>query len=915
MLTGEELEARQQLVEQAPVLTAMRDRLLAQARLVASRKPPIPALKGLLTADGGFCPADGALLTFDPWSPDRHQCPVCGAVQSGVRHAQRWSMNQHLWLAERMATAAAAGVMANDDAVLAWACEMVTVYGRRYSDYPNRDNVLGPGHLFSSTYLESIWLTQYLAAAFLLRESGVLDDVGIEAVNTATEEAVNLIGEFDEGLSNRQTWHNAALCAAGVWFEDEDLVQRALQPPRGLVGHLVDGFGEDGMWYEGENYHLFALRGLLVGADWARLAGVDLFEGEGGRNRLRDALRAPALSALPGGRFPARKDSRFNISLAQPMYLELWERGVALLLEYEAADVAADLTAWLTLLYQQPAPPAERFDSYLQEAGEPAPAQRTRSDLSWWMLCTMAPVLPPAPTPWAPGSILLAEQGLAILRTPSRYASLECGAYGGGHGHPDRLHLTLHADGVHWLPDPGTGSYVSRDLFWYRSTLAHNAPRLDGESQPMTDASCVAFEDRGDWSWMRGRCQGFTRTVVAGPDHLVDLLEFTGESEHAVELPWHLLGEIEVLSSGQWEAEAWSDEFVSGASRYVTTTADPIRCRATHDRRTLELLLLGGELVRAEGPGLPGETARRQFLLVRASGKYVRLTTVIAVGGGELKALRIAPGETTVETARGVVTHREVGDGWDVEVGGARVPLRGLRRTTASGALELVTIETTMRRAAVLSVTAPHLITAPPLDGTLAGFASHDMITLDTDDHYRRSEAHYAGAEVFSATASLGWDEAALYVAVQVRHSDPTFPPVDAPPLLLDNEPDLIHADGLQLYLQLAGDAPAGWIIVSDPSSDQLQVRAADGTRSDPSQVRGAWARTDDGYCITVALSVPGWPPSNLGEAPRFDLLVNEMQPGRQRRAGQLAWSGGAGWVYLRGDRHAPSRFGRIELA
>src|ERR1043166_1992857 len=45
-----------------------------------------------------------------------------------------------------------------------------------------------------------------------------------------------------------------------------------------------------------------------------------------------------------------------------------------------------------------------------------------------------------------------------------------------------------------------------------------------------------------------------------------------------------------------------------------------------------------------------------------------------------------------------------------------------------------------------------------------------------------------------------------------------------------------------------------------------------------------------------------------------FDLLVNEMLPGRERRAGQLVWSGGAVWVYLQGDRHDPSRFGVLVL-
>jgi hypothetical protein len=45
-----------------------------------------------------------------------------------------------------------------------------------------------------------------------------------------------------------------------------------------------------------------------------------------------------------------------------------------------------------------------------------------------------------------------------------------------------------------------------------------------------------------------------------------------------------------------------------------------------------------------------------------------------------------------------------------------------------------------------------------------------------------------------------------------------------------------------------------------------------------------------------------------------FDLIINEMLPGRTRRVGQLVWSGGGGWVWLRGDRHDPARFGVLDL-
>src|SRR6266705_4625643 len=210
-----------------------------------------------------------------------------------------------------------------------------------------------------------------------------------------------------------------------------------------------------------------------------------------------------------------------------------------------------ELSSWLAALYQRPAPAPELFESYLHDApvasrishpASPIPHPASRRTLSWWALLFMHRGLPADAPAWSPGSLLLESQGLAVLRRGVRYASLECGPSGGGHGHPDRLHLTLHADGVHWLADPGTGSYVSRDLFWYRSTLAHNAPRLDGGSQPPGDAVCEAFDARGDWAWVRGRWGPVSRAVVSGPSYLVDVVELTGAAEHVLDLPYHLGG-------------------------------------------------------------------------------------------------------------------------------------------------------------------------------------------------------------------------------------------------------------------------------------------------------------------------------------------------------------------------------------
>lgn len=907
MVTADALAARREQIAGSPDLSRLLARLAERAEPVLARRPVVPAAKAVLSTDGGVCPRDGTALEYDPWSPDSHRCPRCGERSGGERHHRWWARFQHLWLAERAAHLAALAVFGDHEPAAARARELLAAYGSTYRDYPNRDNVLGPSRLFFSTYLESIWITNYLAAAALLREADRLDEPTAELVSGVADEAADLIGEFDEGLSNRQAWHDAALAAIGVWFEDEDLLARVLEGPTGLVAQLLQGFGADGTWFEGENYHLFALRGLLVGLGWARAAGFEPAAEPELAGRLEAALRAPALTALPDGTFPARKDSRFGVSLAQPMYLELWEAGLAM--GGRAGRAAEGLADWLARLYRVPAPRAEVFDSYLHEAGEPPPARRGRADLSWWMLLAMAPELEGSPERWAPGSVFLPSQGLAVLRSGTRYASLECGPYGGGHGHPDRLHLTVHQDGVHWLPDFGAGSYVARDLFWYRSTLAHNAPRLDGASQRPGDAACEFFAAADDWAWVRGRFGPLARTVVSGPAYLLDLVELASDQEHTLELPWHLAGTVEVRGPGEWRPAALEDEFVSRVERFVPASAGPIVLSAVAAGASLELVLSGeGELLAATAPGAPG-TGLARFYLVRARGRTVRLAAVLAPPGSA-RAVRLAGETVEVETPAGPDRHRLVVDGWQIDgpfgtrrLGGRRQPQRGFE--------PLVTRYRPLRQTG----TAMRVDAPPALDGTLDGFDRSEPLALDHEDQYRRSEEPYPGPEEFSAVAWANWDEDALYLAVAVTKAEVVLRPEGAPPLRLDNEPDDIHSDGLQVYLRPEPEGEVyGFLVVPRESGSGLRVRVAGGAAGDPGMVSGGWARSEAGYVVTLALRVPEWAGREPGDRVGFDLLVNRMLPGRERRAGQLAWSGGGGWVWLRGDRQDPARLGELEL-
>ncbi|MGH7538161.1 MAG: heparinase II/III domain-containing protein [Gemmatimonadales bacterium] len=909
MVTAEQLAARRDAIAASPDLAALGSHLETRNAPVIERLPPIPEVKALLSVDGGRCPDDGSALVFDPWSPEEHACPACGKRHRGERHTRAWAKLQHLWLAERAAELAALAALTDHSAgpAAARSAEILRAYGERYFRYPNRDNVLGPSRLFFSTYLESIWLLNYLAAAALLREAGHLDEPTARAVWCVADEAANLIGEHDEGYSNRQTWNDAALCAIAVWFEDEGLARRAVQGETGLIAQLR-GYRDDGMWYEGENYHLFALRGMLTGAGWAAQAGVDFFGEQPLAEALAAALRAPTLSALPDLTFPARKDARFGVSLAQPMSLELWEVGVGRL-------PSPDLAAWLRALYGAPAQRPELFESYLHDAPmKQVPPPPSRQRLSWWALLEMAPQLPESAGQWSPRSVFMAGQGLAILRSGDRYVSLECGPPGGGHGHADRLNLTVHAHGVHWLPDFGTGSYVARELFWYRSTLAHNAPRLDEVSQRPGEARAGGFDERQGWGWARGQYEALTRTIVMGEHYLLDLLELAGHEERLLELPWHFAGRGEV-QGGAWESGELPDEFVTRVERFRPDASGPLVLELTADGRQLTAHFeFGGELLRAEAPGRSGDGGREPFHLLRVRGRNVRLVTVLEFGPrGRLVRGVHGRGELVeIETHAGTDRHRFNGRAWEIDGPAGRVML-GATATPPPRFETLLNLDPPSRPTGA----AWRVDTPPALDGTPQGFHTTEPLRLEIEDQYRRSEEPYAGPDDFAAWCHANWDDRALYLAVEVVKPELSFRATDAPPLRLDNEPDDIHSDGLQVYLSGLDDGAGGatgFLIVPEPTGGRVRVRPVGGMGGDPATVRGAWRRTGRGYAVTLAIPWPEQIVTYIGGRIGFDLLVNEMLPGRERRAGQLVWSGGNGWIWLWGDRQDPGRFGVLEL-
>jgi hypothetical protein len=513
-------------------------------------------------------------------------------------------------------------------------------------------------------------------------------------------------------------------------------------------------------------------------------------------------------------------------------------------------------------------------------------------------------------------SALLEGQGIAVLRRDHGrlYAALDYGHSGGGHGHPDRLNLLLVHGSERWLDDMGTGSYVDPSLYWYRSTLAHNAPLVNGQSQWSANGVLRAFDERGDVGWvdaevpLGGVAPGVRvqRSLVVLPHYAVDRVRWESDGDIRFELPLHLAAEL--VGIGEWRLapmDGGADpedgfSFVTNTAAAVAQPGSVMRIEPTSVASGAAWVVASAacQWWRATAPGAPGQGAR-EFLVARLYGSRGSLTTVWSWAQA-VERVSAHESELVVHLVAGERhEHAPGAREWRVEIS------RGAERSTIrlAGARPMPQIEFQSQAAAGLPNEV--LVVRPTCDAASPGPVT---FTLGKSS-YRISEDSWEEVGQPEATVSVSTDDHHLVVEVDVRKSPLIFRGAQAPDPQLDNEHPDIHSDGVQLYLLSAQwPRPAGWLAVPEANGTRVRVRTVDGARGDV-PLTASWRHTTGGYAMRFsvplsALEDPTRTPFGVG------LVVNDMGPHRERRRGQLTLRGGAGeYVFLRGDRESPTNY------
>ncbi|WP_396204420.1 heparinase II/III family protein [Gemmatimonas sp.] len=933
-----DLTARRIATAPGTSLGALADALTGELTPLLHAALPIPAQKARLTRGGGRCPEHGRRLDFNPWRPQAHHCPRCARDYGGPEHDQWWAMGAQLWTAERAVHAAALHAVRGDACHRDLAVRILDTFAARYLTWPNANNALGPSHPFFSTSLESIWLINIAHALALLEAAPGGGAAQVRTLGGIVRDRLlspssALIASFHEGHSSRQVWNEVAVLSALTMLErTPDALARA-HAPSSLLSLLQDGVLPDGSWYEGEHSHQFAHRGLWYGVQWLAAVGAPLPRELDAR--FHEGFVTPFAGLLPDDTLPARRDAPYAVSVRQWHWAEWCELGYAHRADVRLAGLLSRLYDHTTASQPVETHAVARACSTADAARNGPPTQLSRADCSWRALLVAAAAPVPAGA-WAPTSLVQPAQGLAVLRREQAqvYVALEGGVTGGGHGHPDRLGLTLQIGAQRILDDPGTGSSVERVSHWDRSTLAPHALFVDGAPQACTPAALVAFEDRGGAGWIVKQVDGLapgvraTRRVIVCDGYLVDVLDWESEREVSFSL---------AVAAGAWDTTipAWRASVRASAGGLEdggdslanvedadgapgTVAFESLGNEAQRLVRAWYTTLTPARWTRALAPSAPGTAPVTRYLVTErgTAGRMVgvwswavpeasheaRTTTVatsvsLDAGGTPVAIVTTADGTTA--------SHEPAPHGWHISLlarhARSSIDLEGW----CTGAPPIDPAATRPALPALPIVAVP--LVAPAV-------IEHDGPVIEGSAMYQLSAASYvATEEAFGGTnspealVSLAADPARFVIRVAVRLSRAPHPggggtAEQAPDNPLDNERADINADGLQLrWGDPASTAWRGGVLVVPTHGTAARVTALVPGAPRPDVTSRS---SDDGWTMQLT-----WPRTVLlGHAIRLALAVNECPPWRERRRGQLLLQGGGGFGYLRGDRFEPSQ-------
>jgi hypothetical protein len=481
-------------------------------------------------------------------------------------------------------------------------------YSELYLTLPIHDNAnkldtKTGARVMSQTLSEAGWLVPLVFGYDLVRDAMPAEERERFETNVL-KGAAAVIRRNNAGKSNWQSWHNAALLAAGLLTKDRELVDLAIDGPGGFKFQMRESVTADGAWFEGAwGYHFYALNPLLMTREMAERAGIALPEAAA----LKRMLDAPLACLFPDGTLPNFSDSGYTNLASESAYYDI---GYRLFKDARYLTVATRTGRGLeSLLWGSP-----EFT-----AGTAAPL----------------------------GSELLSSSGIAILRAQGSDHTLavKFGPHGGGHGHFDKLSFISYARGARQAADPGTQAYGAKSHnTWDKMTVAHNTISVDGKPQAEATGMLLEWNPGAEASEIRLSAGTvypgveMERTLVHTAEYTLDIAEARSVdgAAHLFDWVYHNFGRV----STELPVKAYAGLPQANGYQHLTeakasVTGDEWLATFGQAKASTRVRMMGAaETTVVTGQGLgPDLRVPVPFVMARRSGAAARFVAVYEAYG------------------------------------------------------------------------------------------------------------------------------------------------------------------------------------------------------------------------------------------------------------------------------------------
>ncbi len=457
-----------------------------------------------------FCPLHNQQLTFRWDSPKAHLCTACGKAWEGNdRFDWAWIYQIHFLNRDYMYQCMYLYLATGDRKYAGYIKDMLLDYASKYDGWFEHNSGRQAtdkhsGKAFAQSLDEASWATKTAMAYKAIKST--LNDKEIKAIEDGYLRPASRLLLNRPAEANWQMWHNSGLAALGIALEDDSIVDIAVNKPRYGYHYLVGKHkNADGWINEGSpHYHYYPLEALIFTARAVDCRGYALFDPD-----LHDMFAEPVKGTYPDLSFPAHSDGWYGANLLSQT--ALYELASARFTDRLMHDV-------LSMAYNH----KKRWDPEALLNGHD------------YGKSSVGRLIQP--------SYSFDQSGFCLLRNGGRTVVLKFGGNGIGHGHPDKLSLTIHDGHRELISDFGTSGYGTPDyLGWYKRSLSHNTVTVDGKDQQRSTGRLLKFEPSATGGYAEMATSdaypgvNMSRSVRLDGKEITDRYTCTSDSSHTYE--------------------------------------------------------------------------------------------------------------------------------------------------------------------------------------------------------------------------------------------------------------------------------------------------------------------------------------------------------------------------------------------